>query len=460
MRFLGCLTPALLSALHLSAQPPSGDSLPSKEAVRAAVLTRISDGRIPGMAVGRISGAEVLRWTEGKRNAGKPDPVTPSTVFEIGSITKVFTGLLLADMVLRGEVALDDPVSRYLPAGTAVPELDGSVITLRHLTTHTSGLPRLPDNMQPADPDDPYADYDPTRLRAFLAGHKLRRAPGAMYEYSNLGAGLLGWALATRAGLPYGELLRRRILEPLGMRQSGIVETGAMRAQLATGHDPMGVPTPAWHLDVLAGAGALSSTLDDMLRFAGAASDTVKGPLARVMALSQREYFRVDSVTSLGLGWHRRTIRGRTTAWHNGGTGGFRSMLVVDAGSGRAGIVLANSALDSDALGRMLLDAGVPIPPLPEKRATVAVDAATLARYVGRYVLSSTFVITITARDTTGIDLQATAQPKFHLHASSPVDFFLTGVQASISFETDSAGKVTALVLHQNGANQRAPRSP
>src|SRR6185503_10834740 len=126
MRFLGCLTPALLSALHLSAQPPSGDSLPSKEAVRAAVLTRISDGRIPGMAVGRISGAEVLRWTEGKRNAGKPDPVTPSTVFEIGSITKVFTGLLLADMVLRGEVALDDPVSRYLPAGTAVPELDGS----------------------------------------------------------------------------------------------------------------------------------------------------------------------------------------------------------------------------------------------------------------------------------------------------------------------------------------------
>ena len=460
MRISGFLAPALLAAIPFPAQEPAEGALPVPEAVRAAVTARMADGRIPGMAIGRISGKDVLRITEGKRNAQKPDPVTPSTVFEIGSITKAFTGILLADMVLKGEVALDDPVSRYLPAGSTVPELNGTAITLRHLTTHTSGLPRLPDNMEPADFDDPYADYDSARLLAFLAKHTLRRAPGAMYEYSNLGAGLLGWALANRAGLPYGELVRRRILAPLGMLHSAVLETEAMRGELALGHDFMGVPTKAWHLDVLAGAGALRSTLDDMLRFAGAARDTLKGPLARVMALSQRELFRVDSVTSLGFGWHRRTRGGHTTVWHNGGTGGFRTMLVVDAGRGQAGVVLSNSAHGSDALGMMLLDATVPIPPLPALRPTVAVDAPTLRRYLGRYVLAPTFVITITARDSTGIDLQATSQPKFRLFASSPVDFFLTGVEASITFETDAAGNVTALVLHQNGRDQRAPRAP
>lgn len=454
----GLSFPAVLFLLPLSMQEPAVRTVPSPDIVRAAVAARLADGRVPGMAVGRISGKDVLRITEGRRTAGKPDPVTASTVFEIGSITKAFTGILLADMVLKGEVALDDPVTRHLPPGTKVPEVNGATITLRHLTTHTSGLPGLPDNMEPADGGDPYADYTAERLSAFLARHQLRRAPGASYQYSNLGAGLLGWALATRAGLSYGELLRRRILEPLGMRQTGIVETEPMRSNLAAGHDPMGVPTPAWHLDVLAGAGAIRSTLDDMLRFAAAARDTVHGPLAGAMALSQREFFRVDSVTSIGLGWHRRSRGGRTVAWHNGGTGGFRSMLVVDAGTGEAGVLLSNSAHGSDALGMMLLDAAVPIPPLPPVKATVSVDVATLRRYPGRYVLTPAFVITITARDTTGIDLQATGQSKFRLYASSPVDFFLTGVEASITFETDTAGKVVALLLHQNGAHQRGPR--
>jgi D-alanyl-D-alanine-carboxypeptidase/D-alanyl-D-alanine-endopeptidase len=447
----------LLLAPPATAQAPAG--LPDQR-VRDLVAARVADSMVPGLALGRIRAADTLQITQGRRRVGAAEPVTPSTGFEIGSITKVFTGLLLADMVLRGEVSLDDPVSRFVPPGTTVPERDGVAITLRHLTTHTSGLPRLPDNMAPANPEDPYRDYDPARLFAFLSGHQLRRAPGAQYEYSNLGAGLLGWILASRSGMSYEALLRRRILEPLGMRETGIADSEWSRRELASGHDPMGIPTSAWHFDAMAGAGAIRASLEDMLRFAGAARDTVRGPLARAMALSQREAFRVDSVTSVGLGWHRRTRGGRTIVWHNGGTGGFRTILVADAGHGEAGVVLTNSSHSSDGLGFALLDSLAPVTPIAARRPTVQVDPAILRRYPGQYALSPSFIITITARDSTGLDLQATGQPRIRLHASSPVDFFVVGIEASITFEVDPSGRAVAQVLHQNGAHQRASRQP
>src|SRR5208283_4407870 len=114
------------------------------------------------------------------------------TVFEIGSITKVFTALLLADMAQRGEVALTDPVSKYLPKGVKMPGRNGHAIMLQDLATHTSGLPRLPSNMKPKDFMNPYADYTPELLYQFLSSYELPRDPGSKWEYSNLGAGLLG----------------------------------------------------------------------------------------------------------------------------------------------------------------------------------------------------------------------------------------------------------------------------
>ena len=446
---------SFLLTLLLSLRPvqaPRSEPPPilSADSVRALVAARVGHPRVPGIVVGRIAGAEMLRVSEGEGISG-------STLFEIGSITKAFTGVLLADMVVRGEVALDDPVAKYLPPGTRVPERDGIPITLRHLATHTSGLPRLPDNLAPQDWDDPYADYDAARLVAFLAAHQLRRKPGASYEYSNLGGGLLGFALAHRTGASYGELLRKRIFEPLGMGESGVAESGKP-ARTITGHNSMGEPVPAWHFDALAGAGALHSTLEDMLGFAAAARDTVHGPLARAMALSQRDMFRVDSTTSIGLGWHRRTRGGRTLIWHNGGTGGFRSMLVVDPGSARAGLVLANSALSQDELGLALLDPAVKVPPLPPARTTVPLDSATLARYPGQYRLAPNFVISITPRGQAGLYLQATGQQRLRLYPSSATEFFLSEVAASIRFEMDSTGRVATLVLHQNGVQQRAVR--
>ena len=154
-----------------------------------------------------------------KGGTRRPDA---DTVFEIGSVTKVFTSLLLSDMVQRGQVSLDDPVSKYLPDGVKVPERNGRAITLVDLATHTSGLPRLPGNLHPKDPANPYADYSSEQLYEFLSTYQLPRDVGSKFEYSNLGGGLLGFALARRAGTDYESLVRSRITAPLGMKSTGI----------------------------------------------------------------------------------------------------------------------------------------------------------------------------------------------------------------------------------------------
>lgn len=445
----------IANPLWSQAPPPV---IPNRAAVQSIGATLVLDPRVPGLAIGRLAEDGQLASGFGRLRERAGPKVTPETLFEIGSITKAFTGVLLAEMVLRGEVALDDPVSKHLPTGTVVPEKDGVAITLGHLSSHTSGLPRLPTNLTPADGNDPYVDYLADQLVAFLAGYQLTRIPGTRYEYSNLGAGLLGWALATRAGMPYEDLVRERVLTPLGMKETVAAMPTELANRFATGHNAMGEPTIPWNMGVLAGAGALRSTVNDMLLFAAAALDTTSGPLARAMALSQREVFRVDSNTAIGLGWHHMTRNGRTLAWHNGGTGGFRSMMVIDHPGNRASVVLGNSTQSNDALGIAMIDGTVTIPALPPMKPTVALDSAAVARFIGDYQLTPQFIISILPRAGGKLNLQATGQVALRLYPSSPTEFFLSEVEASITFELDPAGNPTALVLHQNGRDQRAGR--
>jgi len=160
-----------------------------------------------------------------------------NTIFEVGSVTKVFTSLLLADMAQRGQVALTDPVAKYLPAGVKMPERNGRQISLEDLATHTSGLPRLPSNLSPKDAANPYADYSVEQLYQFLSGYQLTRDIGPQYEYSNLGGGLLGHVLARRAGMDYEKVVRSRICEPLGMRSTSITLSDDMKTRFAVGHN-------------------------------------------------------------------------------------------------------------------------------------------------------------------------------------------------------------------------------
>jgi serine-type D-Ala-D-Ala carboxypeptidase/endopeptidase len=428
-----------LLALLLFA-PLSLAQIPDDAAIRKLLADRIDKQKQGvGIVVGVIepNGRRVI--AHGTKD-GKAK-VDGDTVFEIGSTTKVFTALLLADMAAKDEVEFDDPVAKYLPSEVKVAKN----ITLVDLATHTSGLPRLPGNMAPKDPDNPYADYTVAQLYDALAKIEPAHTPGTHYDYSNLGAGLLGHALALRSKTDYETLVRTRILEPLGMKSTAITLSKELQARLAAGHDAFGKPAANWDLPTLAGAGALRSTANDMLNFLAAAVDP-KSPLRVPMArlLATRRPTR-DESTTVALGWHISKINGREIVWHNGGTGGYRSFMGFDPKTKSGVVLLSNmsTAAGVDDLGRNLLAP-------PQERKTVKVDAKVLEKYTGYYELAPGFHLHIT-RDGEQLFVQATGQPRFPLEAESETKFTIQSVGAQITFEEG------ALVLHQNG-DRRAKR--
>ena len=328
---------ALLAVLAGCAAPPAPVSS-LKPAVDAAVLPL----RHPALVVG------VLR--DGRPEILAYGAATPASIFEIGSITKVFTSRLLVLLDAEGKVAFDDAVQRHVPPGWVVPAREGRPITLAQLATHTSGLPVLPANLDPRDARNPYADYSDDRLRAFLAGYKLRRPPGERYEYSNLGAGLLGWVLARVDGRSYEEAVVARIGDPLGLKDTRIRLSDDQKRRQVPGHSA-GVPVWNWDIPVISGAGALRSTAGDLLRFL---ADNLEHP-----DVGHEPRFRTSEKGPwVGLGWHLSPLpqSGRTMIWHNGATGGYRSFAGFVKESRTAVVVLANSTEEVDALAVAVLD--------------------------------------------------------------------------------------------------------
>jgi CubicO group peptidase (beta-lactamase class C family)/ketosteroid isomerase-like protein len=447
------------AALVALASAASAQPVPSDSAILAIVKARVDSGRGPGIVVGVLENGRRRYVAYGSAGPGR-GRLDEHTLFEIGSISKTFTGLLLADAVGRGEVRLDQPVAELLPAGTAVPSRDGRAITLVGLSTHRSGLPRMPSNFAPADPADPFADYDARRLYAFLASYQLPRAPGDSAEYSNVGVGLLGHALARRAGAAtWGALVEHRITGPLGMRESWVDVPAAARARVAAGHD-LGMDTvPAWHLDALAGAGALRSTAADMLTYLAAQLDTVRGPLARAVALAQHPHAAMGPNGRIGLGWITRGPAGRPVWWHNGGTAGFRTYAAFDPARRAAVVVLTNSGVGADDIGVHLLDPSSPLrmPPVPPRRAAISLPTAALDRVVGAYQLTPAVVLTVT-RQGSQLSVQLTGQERLPIHAAAPDRFFLRVVDAELHFALGPTGPAASVTLVQNGRSQLAPR--
>lgn len=361
--FAPAAVPTILAAQEA---PPAAQqaALPADSTILRVIRERVDAGRNKGIVVGVLGPDGRTRVVAyGDPGAGQP-PLDGNSVFEIGSITKVFTTVLLADMAARGELALDDPVAKHLPEGVTVPSRDGREITLLDLAMQRSGLPRIPSNLRPTNLRDPYANYTVERLYEFLSTHELRRAPGEAYEYSNLGMGLLGHVLALRAGSSYEQLVRERILEPLGMEHTAIELTPWMQEHLAVGHGADGEPAPLWNLATLAGAGALRSTTLDMLRFAAAALDSTATPLHRAIAQTQAP--RADAGSEamrIGMGWHIRQAPDRDIVWHNGGTGGYATFLGLDRARRRAVVVLSNSSANVTGLGFHLMDPRFPLEP-------------------------------------------------------------------------------------------------
>jgi CubicO group peptidase (beta-lactamase class C family) len=435
---------------------PLGSQEPSDSAVLALLQPRVDAGVWAGIVVGLVDRDGVRRTLAYGPNAGVA-PLDARTVFEIGSITKTFTGALLADMVRRGEVTLDDPVAKYLPTGTVVPSRAGRQITLLDLATQTSGLPRMPANFTPKDATNPYADYTPAQLYEFLRSYQLTRGIGERYEYSNLGIGLLGHALSLRAGKSYEALVTERILAPLQMQDTRISLTPGLRQRLAPGHAPDGSVVGNWDLQTLEGAGGLRSTVHDMLSYIRANADSTSAPLGATLALTHgmRRAGSTPAV-SLGLAWHRLLLpSGYVIVFHDGGTGGYRSFVGYSERTGAGVVVLANTSTSVTEIGFRLLEPGYPVPPVPRKRTAIALPAETLERYVGTFEFSPSFAIII-SREGAQLFLQATGQSRFPLFAEQQDEFFLKVVDAQVSFTRDSAGAIAGLILHQNGVNQSA----
>jgi len=271
----------------------------------------------------------------GKRRIFTYGAAQPNLIFEIGSITKTFTGLLLAQMVVQQKVTLAEPVRELLPAAF-ISKSSGPEITLLDLATQHSGLPRDPANLKPADSSDPWADYGPQQLSEFLNQHGLIKPANAKSQYSNVGFGLLGYALSRRAGITYEELVKEEISGPLGMHDTAITLSSEQHERLVQGYDASFNQARPWNFDVIAGAGAIRSTAPDMLKFLEAnlhpeeyAVGTVPGSpaatLPAAIAIDHEPRAEAPEVNGeIALAWF---VSPKRPVWldHNGGTGGYSS---------------------------------------------------------------------------------------------------------------------------------------
>jgi CubicO group peptidase (beta-lactamase class C family) len=410
-----------------------------------------------GIVVGIIepAGRRVIAY--GSLAQGDSRTLDGETIFEIGSISKIFTSLLLADMVTRGEAALDDPAANYLPGQVTMPQRNGRSITLLDLATHRSGLPSLPGNRK-LDPRNFFADdYSVNDLYQFLSSYTLPRDPGSEFEYSNLGAGLLGHLLAVRAGTDYESLVATRITRPLNMRDTGIT-LHSMEQRMATGHNAMLAPVAPLGLTTLAGAGALRSSANDMLTFLEAFLGYKESPLAPAMN-TMLEVRRPAGPAEMGLGWFLNSADGTEIAIHDGGTLGFRSFAGYNA-KARVGVVVLSNGTRSgvEDIGLHLLNPKFPIanPEAPRQHTEIPIDPKLLDNYTGRYQVTPNLIFEIT-RDGDRLFAQGFAQapeqvvalPKFELFAEGEKTFFAKVADNQFTFETDSEGRATSLLVNR-----------
>ena len=358
--FPGLAAPFAFSTA-LAMPPPKYD--PAMAPVRAADLQAVLDrdmaaAREPGtgaLVLGPDAGIAIGVVDHGVRRVFTYGKAQPDSIFEVGSITKTFTGLVLARMVAQGKARFNEPVRELLPAGI-VARPPGDEITLLDLATQHSGLPAMPDNFKPPDMRNPYADYHAVHLYAYMAKHGVARPAHPRFFYSNLGLGLLGQALAHRAGTTYAELVKQEVTGPLGMRDTAVALSTEQRERVIQGHSGNGdhKPVHAWDLDALAGAGGLRSTAGDMLRYLEAQLHPEEsGALTAALAESHKLRADVAPGRRIALAWFYEDSPG--IYQHNGGTAGYTSYAFFHPKGDYAAIVLLNTgpnlALGPDQLG-------------------------------------------------------------------------------------------------------------
>lgn len=446
-----------LSALAIAAAMAFA---PSARAMTDAELQGLVQQRLQGDRTGACFAVAVIDRTVARAyacaDAGDSARIDAATAFEIGSVTKTMSSALLADLIGQGKASLDDPLSAWLPEGTGVPQFEGKPILLRHVVTHTSGLPALPPGVAIANPQDPYAAVDEKTLLAALGRSKLTRAPGTGFEYSNFASMLLSTAIARRAGGDYETLLDTRVFTPLGMAGAYINQRPeGIRA--AQGHLPTGAPTPAWTFQTnLAGVGGVRATLDDMVRYVQGQLGQVEAPIAPALKLSQQPV-NPGARPPMAMNWMLAPLNGRTWLAHEGGTGGFSSFVAFDPAAQRGVIVLSDTALHSlgglGSLGLHLADASVP---LGKPRKAVAASGELLDALAGEYQLQGAMKMRLSRKGDVLV-VQAEGQPAFELGHDDAGDFYPLAFDALLKPQRKADGSY-GFTWFQGGGAMAATR--
>ncbi len=414
---------------------------PHRIAVAGLVQPFIDAQVATSIVVGLYDAGKLEIYGFGTGPGGKPP--TGHSLYEIGSLSKIYTSVLLADAVQRREIELDTPLSELLPPGVTAPTKDKVAITLRELVLHASGLPKMPPSRAAAEhAPDPYVGYDEDALYQDLVHTELAQAPGTKITYSDYGLGVLGFALARKVGTSYADALTTRVLTPLGLHDTFVHVPDAARTRLVPGTNDDLQPVPAWTWGPLAGAGGVISSVHDQLALIAAemdaASDSAavdplakagapRQPLRSALKLTQEEQLKGPGANE-GLGWEIDT-GGRY--WHNGSTGGYHSFIGFDPKTRRGVVIVASSSVTIvDRLVDMLykVAAGDTVNP------PVFPTAAALAAYVGRYDFGGTPIeVTLDKR----LYIQGPGEPKVRLVPLSDHEFWIEKLQGVVVFEKD-----------------------
>lgn len=428
------------------AQTPA---IPPEAEVTRILMDRVDVNKTAvGMAVGLIGpeGRRVIRY--GEARLGGP-PIDGRTLFGIGSVGKMFTAVLLTDMVVRGEARLDDPVEAYLPKGMTLSGR-ARAITLADLATHTSGLPFMPPGVRS------FETYDQAAFADFLAGYEPARAPGAAWEYSNSGYVLLGLALSERTGLDYDRLVRRRIAGPLGLKSTFNVIPPGQMSRLAQGYDRTLKPMAGWNPGVLAQIGVIYTTADDLLRLFSLADGRSSTSLGQAFALLPKTRRAAPLVGEQALGWEIKTAGRAGPFLSKDGLGrGFGCSVVFDPAASRGVVVMTNVEGAPSDVARHLLRPAIP---LAKHYVFIAMDPALLERFVGVYQLAPGRTAAVT---TAGgrLWLQFPNFPKLPLGATADTAFANADVGVGVTFKLDGQARAVSLtVTSPDGVDTLAPR--
>jgi len=419
------------------------------EQFKISIQERVDLEYTPSIAVGVIDSNGMHFYNYGKTKNENGKSVDEQTIYEIGSISKVFTSFLLAKMVEEGKMSLDDPIDKYLP-DLEIPNYEGTKITLKHLATHNSGLPRLPKNLNIGEnPEDPYAKYDDNMLVDFLESYELPFEPGTKYQYSNLGAGLLGYILAKENRMTLEDLFYEKIGKKIKAENTKINLTKEQKEQLGFGHAG-GDIVPNWNFrDALEGGGAFKSNIVEMLSFMKTQLYLEGNKPSYSVKLTHK--LQAEIGTKIGLGWHfyKKNIR-----WHNGGTGGYRSFCGIDLEKNRGVVILANSTYSVDDLGLHLLDDSKEI---LKPKAIAKVNSKIYKDYVGKYIVGGIMAMNVTTKNGK-LYFQLFGQPAYRIYPESKTLYFMLGLDVEFEFVRDENGEVNSIIFEQNSYKQMAKR--